>query len=91
MALLAVFFVLLAAGTVQGMASSTPGETLAFRLGEGSVPAVIDALTLAVVLLFLAGVYYATDRKNGTTFREAAFNWPMAVLAAILTVLILAT
>ena len=44
MGLPAVFLVLLAARTAQGLPLEAPGETLAFfRIGESSVPAVIDA------------------------------------------------
>ena len=90
-ALAAVFLVVLVVGTMQGLPSATPGETLAFQLGESSVSAVIDVITLAVVLLFLAGISYITSRKNGTTFSEVVYSWSMVLLASILAILILAT
>jgi zinc-ribbon domain len=86
--LAAVFLLLLIAGTARALPSATPGETLAFQLGESLVPAVMDAITLLAVLLFFAGIVYVTGRKNGTTFPEAIYSWSMVILAGILAFLI---
>jgi hypothetical protein len=32
---------------------------------------------------------YATGRKQGVTFRVAVFNWPLVIVAAIVTFLFL--
>ncbi len=39
------------------------------------------ALLLAALVLLLGGIYYATARKDGVSFREAVFNWPMVSTA----------
>jgi hypothetical protein len=39
--------------------------------------------------LLLGGVYYAIARKNGVTFREAVFNWPMVSTAGGIAVVFL--
>jgi hypothetical protein len=44
-------------------------------------------LVVAAVLLLLSGVYYITARKVGDTFRDAVFNWPLVIVAAIVAFL----
>jgi hypothetical protein len=82
-----VFLVLGVVETVQEMAPATSGESLGFRVGFGIVPAVGDMFGLAGLILMVGGVYYVTARKNGVTFREAIFNWPLVALAGIATFL----
>jgi len=50
---------------------------------------VTSPLNLAVLILLLGGVYYVTARKEGVTFREAVFNWPLVILAGGVVFLLL--
>jgi EamA domain-containing membrane protein RarD len=84
--MLAVFLVLFFGETVQAMPSGAE-ETVGTRAGVGAVPASGITLAVALLILLLAGVYYVTARKDGVTFREAVFNWPLVILAGIATLL----
>jgi predicted membrane channel-forming protein YqfA (hemolysin III family) len=44
---------------------------------------IVNVILVAGLLLLLGGVYYATGREDGVTFREAVFNWPLVIVAAI--------
>jgi hypothetical protein len=80
--LLAAAFVVLVAGeTAQRMLPAAPGGTFASRLGAGVALSLALALLLAALVLLLGGIYYATARKDGVSFREAVFNWPMVSTA----------
>ncbi len=46
-------------------------------------------LSIAALILFIGGIYYVTARKNGVTFREAIFNWPLVIAAGAITSLYL--
>jgi hypothetical protein len=87
--MLAVFFILATVETVQGMEPASSGETLAYRIGSGIPSGVVVTVAVAAFLLLISGVYYVTARKDGTTFRESIFNWPMVILAGIVAVLAL--
>lgn len=80
--MLAVFLVLGIGETVQGMPNSS-GRSVGFQIGFGMGPAIGMTLAVATLILLLAGVYYVTARKDGVTFREAVFNWPLVILAGI--------
>jgi hypothetical protein len=84
--MLAVFLVLGLGKTVQGMPDS-PGRSVSYQIGFGMGPAIGITLAIAALILLLGGVYYVTARKEGATFREAIFNWPLVILAAIVAFL----
>ena len=79
--MLAAFLVLVTGETAQRMPPAASGVNLASRLGVGVALPLVLALLLVALTLLLGGVYYATARKGGVTFREAVFNWPMASTA----------
>ena len=89
MQLMVVVFLVLGIGeTVQGM-PATSSKSVGFQVGVGMAPAIVAVLVVAALILLLGGVYYATGRKQGVTFREAVFNWPLVIVAAIVTFLFL--
>ena len=75
--MLAAFLVLVTGETAQRMPPAASEGTFASRLGVGVALALALALLLVALALLLGGIYYATARKGGVTFREAVFNWPM--------------
>ena len=79
--MLAAFLVLVTGEAAQRMPPAASGGTFAFRLGVGVALPLVLALLLAALILPLGGVYYAVARKDGVTFREAVFNWPMVSTA----------
>lgn len=79
--MLAAFLVLVTGETAQQMPPAASGENLASRLGVGVALPLVLALLLVALTLLLGGVYYATARRGGVTFREAVFNWPMVSTA----------
>jgi len=84
--MLAVFLDLGIGETVQGMPAAS-GKSVSFQIGFGMGPAIVITLAVAVLILLLGGVYYITARKEGVTFREAVFNWPLVILAGIVAFL----
>ena len=70
-------------------APTASGGTFAARLGVGAALPLALALLLVALILLLGGVYYAIARKNGVTFREAVFNWPMVSTAGGIAVVFL--
>ncbi len=78
--MLVVFLVLIVGRTAMELPPASYGD-FASRLGYGMAIPIILALGLAVLILFIGGVYYVTGRKDGVTFSEAIFNWPMVILA----------
>jgi hypothetical protein len=85
--MLAAFLVLGIGATVQGTPAS--GGTVSYRIGVGVGGATWAVLGVAALILLLGGVYYATARKEGATFRESVFNWPLVIVAAIITFVVL--
>jgi hypothetical protein len=83
--ILAVFLVQGIGETIQGI-PATSTRDLGFRIGVGMGHSIVITLIDAALILLIGGVYYVyvTARKGGTTFREAVFNWPLVILAAIL-------
>ena len=63
------------------------GKSVGFQIGFGMGPAIVITLAVAALILLLGGVYYITARKEGVTFREAVFNWPLVILAGIVAFL----
>ena len=79
-AMLAVFLVLMVGRTAIEMPPPSAG-TFAFRLGFGLPIPFLLSVFLAALLMFIGGIYYVTARKDGVTFGESVFNWPMVILA----------
>jgi len=75
--MLVAFLVLATGETAQRIPPAASRETFASRLGVGVALPLALALLLVALILLLGGVYYAIARKDGVTFREAVFNWPM--------------
>jgi hypothetical protein len=87
--MLVAFVVLVAGETAQRMLLAAPGGTFASRLVVGAALPLALALLLVALILLLGGVYYAIARKDGVTFREAVFNWPMVSTAGGIAVVFL--
>jgi hypothetical protein len=79
--MLAAFLVLVTGETAQRMPPAALGGTFASRLVVGAALPLVLTLLLVALILLLGGVYYATARKGGVTFREAVSNWPMVSTA----------
>ena len=75
----------------QEVPAAPAGKSVAFQIGYqtgvGIEPAIVGTLPVAALILLLGGVYYATARKGGVTFREAVFNWPLVIVAGIVAFL----
>ena len=63
-----------------GMSAAEPGDTFAFAVGLGFGAGVIVLALPVTVMLLVAAVYWLTARREGVTFGEVVFNWPMAIL-----------
>jgi hypothetical protein len=51
-----------------------------------------DLLRLALIILVVSGVgYLFLMRRQGVTFRETLFNWPMVAVAGVVALLLLFT
>ena len=87
--MLVAFVVLVAGETAQRMPPAASGGTFASRLVVGAALPLALALLLVALISLLGGVYYAIARKNGVTFREAVFNWPMVSTAGGIAVVFL--
>ncbi len=86
--MLAAFVVLVAGETAQRMPPA-PRGTFASRLVAGAAFPLALVLLLVALILLLGGVYYAIARKDGVTFREAVFNWPMVSTAGGIAIVFL--
>jgi hypothetical protein len=64
---------------------ATSRQTLGYQVGVGMAPAIVIVIAVAALILLLGGVYYFTARREGATFRESVFNWPLVIVAAIIT------
>jgi hypothetical protein len=53
--------------------------------GGGIGSALGATLAVRAIIVTLGEVYHLTARKQRVTFREGIFNWPMVILAAIIT------
>ncbi len=85
--MLVVFLILGTVKTAQGMPPASSGEDFAYRLGMGMAVPLVLLFFLAALLLLIGGVYYVTARKDGVTFGEAVFNWPLVILAGVVALL----
>ena len=86
--MLGVFLVLGIVKTIQGMPSAPSGSDIVSRIGFGmGFAALIPLFSVAALILLIGGVYYAIARKDGLTFREAIFNWPLVIVAGVAAVL----
>ncbi len=82
-----VFLVLVVGRTAIEMPPVSSGGTFAYRLGSGMAIPLVLSVFLAAFLLLIGGVYYVTARKDGATFGDAFFNWPMVTLAGVVVFL----
>jgi hypothetical protein len=65
------------------------GLALNNDLGWGLLWAIRDLLRLAVIILVTSGVVYLfLMRRQGVTFRETIFNWPMVAVAGAVALLL---
>ena len=91
--MLAVFLVLWVGVTIQEGPPAPAGKDLGFQIGyqigAGIGPAFGSATAVGAIVVALGGVYHLTARKQGVTFGEGIFNWPMVILAAIITFVLL--
>jgi len=95
-ALVGVFLALPVLGTVRGLGGGIPNEDITYILQYvlGMLVGLIigDLLTLVVIMLVVSGVvYFFFMRRQGKTFREAIFNWPMVGVAGVVALLLLFT
>ena len=85
--MLAVFLILGIGVTVQEMPAAPAGKDIGVQIGvqivTGLVLGIVSLVIPAAVILLFGGVYYVTGRKDGVTFREAIFNWPMVILEGV--------
>jgi hypothetical protein len=84
-----VFLVLWVGVTIQEREPDPPGKDLGYQIGyqivAGGVHAFQTTTRVGAIIVALGGVYHLTNRKRGVTFREAVFNWPLVIVAAIIT------
>lgn len=85
--MLVVFLVLGTVKAAQEMPPAATGDPFFYRLGVGMAIPILLLPALTALLLLVGGVYYVTARKDGVTFREAIFNWPLMILASSITLL----
>jgi hypothetical protein len=87
--MLGVFLVLGVIETVQEMPPASEGGDLAYRVGEGSGLATVSVIIVAAAVLLVSGVVYATFRRDGATFGEVLFSWPVVIVAGVVALLVL--
>jgi hypothetical protein len=78
--------------TLKELANTDPGGSFSYQLGYAVGGAFMTVLGVAAVALVVAAVVYVSYlfRGGGVTLRQAFFNWPVAVVAAVIGVLLLA-
>jgi hypothetical protein len=87
--MVAVFLFLWVGVTIQERPPDPSGKDLGDQIGDqigaGIVPAFRVTTRVGAIIVALGGVYHLTARKRGVTFREGIFNWPLVIVAAIIT------
>jgi hypothetical protein len=87
-----VFLALAVLDTTWGLWGINPTKGFQYRLGYGIGLAIRDLLRLALIVLVVSWVgHLFLMRRQGVTFREAIFNWPMVAVAGVVVLLLLAT
>ena len=91
--MVAVFLVLWVGVTIQERPPDPPGkdwgDKIGYQIGAGGVHAFQTTTRVGAIIVALGGVYYLTGHKRGVTFRKGVFNWPLVILAAIITFVVL--
>jgi len=87
-----VFLALAVLDTAWGLWGTNPTKVFQYKLGYGMGIAFRDLLRLTLIMLVVSGVSYLYFmRRQGVTFRETMFNWPMVVVAGVVALLLLFT
>ena len=86
-AMLAVFVVLGIGEAARVMYASPAGKAVVYQIVSGTTSAILIMLAVALLILLPGGIYYASARTEGATFRQSIFNWPLVALAGIVTLL----
>jgi len=87
-----VFLTLAILDTAWGLWGTNPTKVFQYKLGYGMGMAFRDLLRLTLIILVVSGVSYLYFmRRQGVTFREAIFNWPMVAVAGVVALLLLIT
>jgi hypothetical protein len=60
-------------------------------ISTGLVLGTVSLFIPATLILLFGGVYYVMARKDGVTFSEAIFNWPLVIVASIVAFVSLLT
>jgi len=69
------------------MSTAPRGKDVVYQIVYGTTSAILILLAIAVLILLPGGIYYVSARTEGATFRESIFNWPLVILAGIVTFL----
>jgi uncharacterized membrane protein len=87
-----VFLALAVLDTAWGLWGTNRTEDFGYNLGYGMGMAFRDLLRLTLIILVVSGFSYLYFmRRQGVTFRETMFNWPMVAVAGVVALLLLFT
>jgi hypothetical protein len=85
--MLAVFLVMGIGAPVRQIPARAASMDIGSLISTGLVLGIVSLVIPATVVLLFGGVYYVTARKDGVTFREAIFNWPLVIVTSIVAFL----
>jgi hypothetical protein len=85
--MLAVFLVMGIGAPVRAIPTWAASMDIGSLISTGLVLGIVSPVIPATFVLLFGGLYYLTARKDGVTFREAIFNWPLVILAGIVAFL----
>lgn len=85
--MLAVFLVMGIGAPVRAIPAWAASMDIGSLISTGLVLGIVSPVIPATFVLLFGGVYYVMARKDGVTFREAIFNWPLVIVAAIVAFL----
>lgn len=87
-----VFLTLAVLDFAWGLWGAKPNEDFWFSLGHGMGMAFRDLLRLTLIILVVSRFSYLYFmRRQGVTFRETMFNWPMVAVAGVVALLLFLT